>query len=347
MNRVNVKHAGLAIYSELLSVLIAENTTFVKGQPIRAIDDVTGTLKSGLKFGEWDIDNLQPIESAPKFTELDWFVKPEAAGAGGFTPFIVTTADHDQPKYEVVGNDTVITDTRFVGSNIPIVSSTAVGVDFRRSNLQFDPALGKLTILGFNGMTDDDHISVFLPAAIVTSDDVAILIERINKLELYTKPIALGGSVYIWRRPRVDIPAEYQEVTDLAGKFVVGYLAGDADFGVIGATGGAKSHKINSANNLSKFSLFTIVDQVLGPIAGHPSDAGRAVSSLRSLIKAFSKSDGGGKESYDAAGSDTDNLQPTLSPTSSIGKADPDPISHLNPYVVVDFIELKPEYRIA
>lgn len=76
-----------------------------------------------------------------------------------------------------------------------------------------------------------------------------LLTENINEMtltqevELIKKqlaPLTIGGAVWIWRRPVIDIPEGWQAVTDMGGKTVVGRLDADPDFGLLGQTGGAK-----------------------------------------------------------------------------------------------------------
>jgi hypothetical protein len=50
------------------------------------------------------------------------------------------------------------------------------------------------------------------------------------------------GTVKMWNGYAAAIPRGWREYTALQGKFPVGYKSGDADFGGVGATGGAKTH---------------------------------------------------------------------------------------------------------
>lgn len=330
----NPRKVAIAHIRKPLAELEAENKVYINGQFIVAIDEIG---RPGLKVGEWDWET-EPMESAPTFLELDWFIKPEQAGSGGYTPFKVRI---NSLNFAPDGDDVVITDPRLIGADEPVVYNTANNAEFRDEDLEINAVDGILRIKNFT-LDAGEHITVSVPSIIKAADSVSALLPRIDQLEVYAQPFSVGGGIIIWKRPAADIPAGWQEVTELAGKTIVGYDPDDPDFNAVWTkTGGTKSHKINSANNLSKFSLFTIVDQVVTG-AGHPSELGRAVSSLRSLVKAFNKTDSGGKESYDAAGSNADNFQPTLSPTSTLGKDDPDAIIHMNPYRIVDFIEPKP-----
>jgi hypothetical protein len=335
---------GIATYTELLSVLAVNNDIFLKGQLVWAIDDVSGSNKKGLKVGDFDKDTMAEGAGTP-FNDLDWVIKPENAGADGFTPFPIERTD---PQFAEVGSDTVITDDRLKGVTTFLVYSTERNAHFRKNEKTINSTLGKITLIGYTGMGTDDQLLIFIPAAVVVSADLTDLETRIAKLEIYTRPISVGGAIWIWKRPLINIPTEYQEVTELRGKTIIGHLSTDDDFTPVWTkTGGAKAHNISGTNFLPRFRLFTIVNELLGPIVGHPVDVGRAVSAVRSLIKAFSKSDGGGKESYDTAGASADTIEPTLSPTSWVGQESPDDINHLNPYRIVHFIELKPEYLVS
>lgn len=68
--------------------------------------------------------------------------------------------------------------------------------------------------------------------------------KRLKKLEeRVTKTIPIG-LVAIWDRPENQIPEGWVEHTDLRGRTAVGQLPGDADFGQLGKTLGAKTHKL-------------------------------------------------------------------------------------------------------
>lgn len=103
-------------------------------------------------------------------------------------------------------------------------------------------------------------------------------------------------------------------VPDLRSMFIRGLdLGAGIDFGRLNENAGGYE-----LDTTKEHAHFTAVDQTLN-IAAHPVEAGRAISAIRSLIRYFFKSDSGGRESYELAGSETDNQQPTLSPTSKTG----------------------------
>lgn len=77
--------------------------------------------------------------------------------------------------------------------------------------------------------------------------------KRLKKLEQrVTKTIPIG-LVAIWDRPADQIPEGWEEHTDLRGRTAVGQLPGDTDFGKLGNTLGAKTHKL-TINEMPKHS---------------------------------------------------------------------------------------------
>jgi hypothetical protein len=344
-NPINV---GIQLFGRKLSELTAENEIFLIHQPILAIDDVSGSNKIGIKFGDYDPETMAP-GAGTHFNDLDWTFKPENSGADGFTPFPIERTD---PQFDDTdGVNTIITDDRLKGVTTVLAYATGRGTYFRKNEKTIDPSLGKLTLLDYNGMDINDQILIFIPAAVVVNADLTDLTARVALLEIYARPFTASGAggKVVWGRAAMYIPTGWREWVDIRGKIAIPQDPADVyDMTTnpqalgrpIGATGGAKTHQISGTNFLPKHRFFTIVDQTKGPIAGNPGDPGiPIVNALRSLIKAFSKSDGGGKESYTATGADADNVEPTLSPTSWVGQTAPDEINHMNPFRIVMYIE--------
>lgn len=68
--------------------------------------------------------------------------------------------------------------------------------------------------------------------------------KRLKKLEQRVNKTIPIGLVAIWDRPADQIPEGWEEHTDLQGFTPVGQKLGDADFGRLGKTLGAKTHKL-------------------------------------------------------------------------------------------------------
>jgi|GEM_PF-5276444 len=297
-----------------LSELTAANKVYKNGQLITAVDELG---RQGLKVGDWRwlVDD---ISAGTPFNDLPWLVAPAAAGSSGFTPFKVRSTSTANPKYEQVGDDAVITDLRLIGVDEPVVYTTALNVEFRDADMELDAVAGTLTIFNFT-LPADEHISITVPAIITTADTVAAILPRLEALEIYTKPYAVGGAIYIWYKSADLIPEEFQEVTDFAGKTIFGYLPTDADFNEIGKPGGAKKHTLT-------------VDEL--PL-------------IQPVIKDPYNKKGGGSTGAVGAATYGDKITGTAANNEIIepfggGQSH----SILNPYRVVAFIELKPEYQI-
>lgn len=342
---------GIQTFTELLSVLEAENKVFLKGQLIWAIDDVTGSLKKGLKVGDFDEDTMSPGAGTP-FISLDWQIKPDNAGADGFTPFPIERAD---PQFDDTTGDTIITDSRLIGVTTAMVYATDRGTHFRKNEKVIDPALGTITLPGYSGMGPDDQLLIFIPSAIVVTAALTALAARVADLEVYARPFVGAGAKVVWDRPRNTIPPGWREWQGIRGKIPVPQdpadlvnpaLAYDATTNPsingtgrpLGSTGGTPGHTITGTNYFPKFRLFTVVNQTR-TANDHPADTGRQITGIRSFIKFWFKTDAIGKESYELMGSNGDNDEPTISPTSWIGQDTPDEINHQNPYQLVHYIE--------
>lgn len=236
MPPINPRKVAIAHVFKLLSVLIAENNVYMKGQPIFAVDDITGKL--GVKVGTWDWETTD-ISFGTAFVDLDWLITPAAAGTGGYTPFKIRTTD---VQYAIVGADTVITDPRLIGVTDPIVSTTAEGVEWRDEDLVVDHIAGTVTILGFGSMDPTDHISIFVPSQVTSGGSLAALTARMDAVELLTAPIAAGAKLW-WPLALGAIPTGWQECVAMQGYLPMHIKAGDPLLGGgVGTHGGSATH---------------------------------------------------------------------------------------------------------
>lgn len=64
---------------------------------------------------------------------------------------------------------------------------------------------------------------------------------RIAKLEKKNAVFAAGGGMVLFQKPANQIPPGWAEVVNWRGRLPMGWKPEDADFGVVGALGGAKS----------------------------------------------------------------------------------------------------------
>jgi len=240
-------------------------------------------------------------------------------------------------SYVQSGSSAVITDIRLIGETDYPVRCTQYGGDIPDSELTYDPVAGKVTIANMTLL--NNHFIVIEAVGAIPTSGFSNVLTDIALLKQIAAPFLLngsdpGGGMVLWNRPANQIPAGYREVVDWRGRLPMGYKPGDPDFGTVGNIGGSKTSSISSTNMLPKFRLFTAVNQFL-TASGHPSPP----SAIRSFIRYFFKTDGGGPESYELIGSSADNQEPDISPTSSVGQDTPDEFDVLNPYRIVVFIE--------
>ncbi|MDN3672605.1 hypothetical protein QWY99_06000 [Flavobacterium branchiarum] len=132
------------------------------------------------------------------------------------------------------------------------------------------------------------------------------LIDRIQKLE--ARPLVGNipiGLIALWGRPANEIPAGWQEITEMAGKMPVGFDEKDSDYDVVGKAGGSKTKTLS-----------------IPELPEHAHDG--------HLVQASSNWRGGGNNSGDDA-------------TSKYGKSSPvgggKSFSIMNPYRVVHYIK--------
>lgn len=70
------------------------------------------------------------------------------------------------------------------------------------------------------------------------------LVQEIEEIKAILRPILEMNTPLLFLRPANEIPPGYVEYTGLAGYFPVGRLEGDADFGTLLNTGGAKTDSV-------------------------------------------------------------------------------------------------------
>lgn len=91
-------------------------------------------------------------------------------------------------------------------------------------------------------------------------------LKRIDTLKLGLVP---AGLISMWSGSIANIPAGWalcngaNGTPDLSGKFIVGYKAGDADYGAVANTGGAKEVTL-AANQQGKLKARAMVDDIGG-----------------------------------------------------------------------------------
>jgi hypothetical protein len=163
-----------------------------------------------------------------------------------------------------------------------------------------------------------------------------LLIENINEMSILTdieflkavlKPVTDGGVIWIFGRPAIEIPAGYEEETNLAGKTIIGRLDGDASFGTLGATGGSKTFTLTEAN-LPAHTHRMFVNSAVDISENRLSDFPDRNVTYRGT------GEGSADHDYTMASSVTDA---TLGKTSSIGSGTS--VTKLDPYRVVNFIK--------
>lgn len=136
---------------------------------------------------------------------------------------------------------------------------------------------------------------------------VAAINERLVLLELKNAVFQSGGGMIFWNKPLIEIPLGWAEVVNWRGRFPVGLLLNDLDFGVLGGIGGSKTHTL-------------ITEELPEHSHGLPVDGG-GVTDMQSLGVS-----GGNDEGYSV------DQQSALTGEGA-------PFSILNPYRVVIFIE--------
>lgn len=149
-------------------------------------------------------------------------------------------------KVSIVGDDTVISDSRLLGlEDYPVNCTQLNNAFFRDSELAYNPNIGSVTLLNFH-LQSGEVVAVF-PAVGTggSGNPLQPLIDRIVALERMSAPL-LGGGRMLWTRPIDEIPAGWEIDTEWNKRVPVGYDPTDPDFNTIGNTGGAKDVKLSA-----------------------------------------------------------------------------------------------------
>lgn len=78
-----------------------------------------------------------------------------------------------------------------------------------------------------------------------SADALNSLITRVDKLEVFARPFAQGGSMLFWNKPADQIPVGWREVEDWRGRMPVGWNPDDIDFSTVSTNGGVKNPNIS------------------------------------------------------------------------------------------------------
>ncbi|MGV0854597.1 hypothetical protein ACTS95_08225 [Empedobacter brevis] len=96
------------------------------------------------------------------------------------------------------------------------------------------------------------------------------LITRVEKLELFARPFAVGGSMLFWNKPADQIPEGWREVVNWRERIPMGYNPDEEEFSSIGDVKGAKQVTLALANlppHTHKFKKPTL-SNAFGPRGG-------------------------------------------------------------------------------
>ncbi|MDM1070899.1 hypothetical protein HX001_00165 [Empedobacter brevis] len=96
------------------------------------------------------------------------------------------------------------------------------------------------------------------------------LITRVEKLELFARPFAQGGSMLFWNKPADQIPEGWREVVNWRERIPMGYNPDEEQFSAIGDVKGAKQVTLALANlppHTHKFKKPTLSNS-FGPRGG-------------------------------------------------------------------------------
>jgi len=150
------------------------------------------------------------------------------------------------------------------------------------------------------------------------------LITRVEKLELFARPFAVGGSMLFWNKPADQIPEGWREVEDWRERIAMGWNPDSETYQTIGNTGGSETHQI------SKFQLPNVrIGYDDAYRLENANSIGAAVSGKIVLSQNYPGE----------AGTDNDNntLAYRRAETDLLGNGDS--INHMPPYRVVMYIE--------
>lgn len=283
------------------------------------------------------------------------------------SPFKVRKTDVDQYAYDPITNKVTITDVRLLGKEDYVVTATDVSTEFNDDRIDYDKVAGSFTISDYE-LTDGNHITVYADGVLTDAFTIyqQSLKDTITKLLLANAPflpslnssgtMAAPGGLIAWFRPANEIPDGWTEWVPGRGCMLIGQdptdIPGDGVInplnGTNGTRGGSKTHIIDSMSKIIKHRFYTVANEDQNSNQ-FPNELGRQLSSIRAMIRSWTKGGGSGGESYVlyggtfANGDWTDDnadpgYQPNISPTNWQGKNNPDPINHLNPYRIVNFI---------
>ncbi len=148
---------------------------------------------------------------------------PFSFGGGGgpvthlASPFMLKIGNE---QISVVGNDTVISDTRLLGkTNYPVSSTQLNNSSFREDEVVYDDENGTVTILNFQ-LQSGEWIIIF-PAGVPDNSSGGSLqpiLDRLAELEAIVAPLrpTVSGANYarMWWTGPLPLPAGWEEDTD-------------------------------------------------------------------------------------------------------------------------------------
>lgn len=160
-------------------------------------------------------------------------------------PFKLRLGDE---QVTVDGDDTVILDSRLLGiTDYPINSTQLNNSSFRADELEYNSSTGSARILNFRLQAGEEIVVIPAVGTSGAGNPMQPILDRITKLERMVAPILSGGRM-LWTGSTADIPAGWVIDTDWNGRVPVGLNPPDADFNVIGKTGGSKSAVLMKTN---------------------------------------------------------------------------------------------------
>lgn len=178
-----------------------------------------------------------------------------------------------------------IVGTFYIGQKVMLINTATEVLAFGLYDSQFVPDLkGRLTFL-------ENSFGTIL-----------------QKLAIFT----VGGAMFIWNKPAIQIPAGFQEVTNMKGRTVFGYDAANPLFQVLGNPGGSETKSILKANlPTDKLKVY--------PTGDRYGENGQAQSGFMS------------------SSGDSNSGGATFTESEPMGSGTP--LNVLNPYRIVLFIE--------
>lgn len=76
-------------------------------------------------------------------------------------------------------------------------------------------------------------------------DPMVTMMTRLAALEKKSAVFQAGGGMVLWNKPATDIPTGWAEVVDWRGRMPVGFDEAQAEFNLMGKTGGAKNKTLS------------------------------------------------------------------------------------------------------